>query len=70
MSKQKVKIHLYKDAERNKDDVFAALNGRSYLIKRGEDVFVPPEIAEVLSNAQRQNEKAAQTVKELANDGK
>ena len=32
-----------------KDDVYVGLNGRSFLIKRGEEVEVPVGVAEILA---------------------
>lgn len=51
-----VQVHLFMDGDKYKDDVFVAVNGRSYLIKRGETVMVPRSVAQVLeqSEAQRQ----------------
>ena len=54
-----VKIRLFKDNERYKDDVFVAVNGRSYQIKRGEEVEVPACVAEVLERSQHQDEATA-----------
>ena len=54
-----VKVRLFKDNERYKDDVFVAVNGRSYQIKRGEEVEVPESVAEVLERSQHQDEAAA-----------
>lgn len=46
-TKKMVKIRL--PLTRNeKNDVYVAVNGRSYLIKRGETVEVPEAVAEVL----------------------
>lgn len=35
-----------------KDDVYVALNGRAYLIKRGEAVRVPEGVAEILQHSE------------------
>lgn len=43
-----VKIKLFKDNDKYKDDVFVAVNGRTFLIKRGEEVEVPRCVKEVL----------------------
>ena len=43
-----VPIRLFKDNDKYKDDVFVAVNGRSFQIKRGETVQVPAYVAEVL----------------------
>lgn len=43
----KIKIPLTKT---EKEDVYVAVNGKSYLIKRGKTVEVPASVAEVLQN--------------------
>jgi hypothetical protein len=49
MAEKKVKIKL--PLTRNeKDDVYVALNGKPYLIKRGEEVEVPCGVAEILQH--------------------
>lgn len=44
-----VKIRIPRSRE-NQEDVFVAVNGRTWLIKRGVDVEVPPCVVEVLRN--------------------
>ena len=44
---KKVKVRLPL-TRKEKGDVYVAVNGKSYLIKRGEDVEVPEYVAEVL----------------------
>lgn len=44
-----VKIKIPKTRD-NADDVYVAVNGRSFLIKRGEYVEVPEYVAEVLQH--------------------
>jgi hypothetical protein len=46
-TEKKVKIRLPISREQ-KDDVFVAVNGRTWLIKRGEEVEVPECVVEVL----------------------
>lgn len=43
----KIKLPLTRS---EKDDEYAAVNGKSYLIKRGETVEVPDFVAEVLEH--------------------
>ena len=43
----KIKLPLTRT---EKDDVYVAVNGRSYLIKRGEFVTVPASVAEILQH--------------------
>ncbi len=59
MKNEKVKIRLFKDNARYKGDVFVGVNGRSYLIRRGDEVEVPAEVAEVLEHSAAQDEAAA-----------
>ncbi len=49
MAKETVKIKLPL-TRTEKEDVYVALNGKSYLIKRGEYVEVPVGVAEVLEH--------------------
>lgn len=37
----------------NNDDVFVAVNGRSFLIQRGVEVQIPRNVAEVLNQAEK-----------------
>lgn len=55
---EKVKIRLFKDNARYKNDVFVGVNGRSYVIRRGEEVEVPVEVAEVLEHSAAQDQAA------------
>ena len=43
-----MKIKLFKDNSRYKEDLFVSVNGVNYKIRRGVEVEVPPEVAEVL----------------------
>lgn len=53
--KVKIKLPL---TRKEKDDVYVAVNGKTYLIKRGEEVEVPAAVAEVLSNKEKMLEQA------------
>ena len=48
--KVKIKIPLTRDTS---DDVYVGVNGKTYLIKRGEEVEVPESVVEVLNNSER-----------------
>ena len=52
-------IHLFKDNGRYSSARFVSVNGEAYLIQRGVDVDVPPEVAEVLEHSQMQDELTA-----------
>lgn len=41
-----------------KDDVFVAVNGKKYLIKRGVDVRVPEAVAKVIKRSEKSMETA------------
>ena len=41
-----------------KEDVYVAVNGKSYLIKRGIEVEVPDYVAEVLKHSEESDMKA------------
>ena len=56
--KKTVKIRLYKDNDKYRDDVSVIVNGEVYIVKRGIEVEVPDFVAEVLENAQKQNQYA------------
>ena len=51
--KKNVRIRLFKDNSRYKGDLFVSVNGVNYKIRRGVEVEVPPEVAEVLERRQR-----------------
>ena len=52
-------IRLFKDNSRYKGDLFVSVNGVNYKIRRGVEVEVPPEVAEVLEHSQMQDERTA-----------
>ena len=54
-----MKIKLFKDNSRYKEDLFVRVNGVNYKIRRGVEVEVPPEVAEVLEHSQMQDERTA-----------
>ena len=59
---KRVEIELFKDSERYKDDVFVAVNGKAYQIRRGERVSVPAAVAEVIENSRRQEKATADLI--------
>lgn len=61
---EKVKIKLFKDGEKYKDDVFVCINGRAIRIKRGVEVEIPRAYAEVLDQAMIQSIKTAELIEE------
>lgn len=61
-----VRIKLQK-TRNEKDDVYVAVNGKSYLIKRGEYVDVPASVAEVLENKEKMLAEAMEFEAQVAN---
>lgn len=51
---EKVSMHLFKDNDKYNQDVVVGINGKKWQIKRGVDVEVPPEVAEVIRNSEAQ----------------
>lgn len=62
--KEEVEIELFYDGEKYKDPVYVGINGKGYLIKRGEKVKVPVAIAEILQQSAEQNKIARGLVRE------
>ena len=63
---QSVRIRLFKDNAKYKGDVFVSVNGRNYQIRRGEEVEVPAEVAEVLEHSAAQDEITARRIEQAA----
>ena len=57
--RKNVRIRLFRDNGRYKEDLFVSVNGVNYKIRLGVDVEVPPEVAEVLEHSQLQDERTA-----------
>lgn len=62
-----VKIKLEK-TRKEQADVYVAVNGKSWLIKRGEYVEVPASVAEVLENRERMLNEALEFEAQVANN--
>ena len=59
MTEKTVRSRLLRDTSRYKGDLFVSVNGVNYKIRRGVEVEVPPEVAEVLEHSQMQDERTA-----------
>ena len=59
MTEKNVRIRLFKDNGRYSSARFVSVNGVNYKIRRGVEVEVPPEVAEVLEHSQLQDERTA-----------
>ena len=60
-----VKLKLFKDNGQYKDDVFVAVNGRTFQIVRGEEVEVPASVAAVLEHSEAQDRRTAELMERL-----
>ncbi len=63
-----VEVRLFKDNGKYKDDVFVAVNGKSFQIKRGVTVKVPRYVKEVLDSSLKQDEYAARYSEKMADE--
>lgn len=63
-------INLFYDGDKYKDPLFVGINGMTWLVKRGEPVEVPVEVAEVINQSLAQDGKTAQLIRDLAGKGK
>ena len=56
---QRVVVRLPRNKGKNAvQEEFFSVNGKNYIIKRGEDVEIPIEVAEVIRNAEKDEEYA------------
>lgn len=65
---EKVSVHLFKDNNLYRDDVYVAVNGQNIKIKRGKQVEVDKMFAEVLDNSRAQDAAAADLSESLESD--
>ncbi len=56
---QKVKVKLFKDTERYKDDVTAVVNGKVWRIQRGKEVEIPMFVWKVIEKGMEQDFQTA-----------
>ena len=59
-----VEIELFRDEKDYKDDVFVAVNGRTWLIQRGKRVKVPRYVAMHIEAGRQQDIKTAKLIAE------
>lgn len=67
---QKVRVRLFKDNERYKDDVTVVVNGRVWRIQRGVDVDLPMYVWQVLEQSMAQDTKTAVMIQRESDDFK
>lgn len=66
--KELVPVRLFVDNDKYKNDVVVAVNGVTYIIKRGVDVEVPRFVKEVIDNSIAQDGATARMLQGLSND--
>ena len=64
-----VKIKLFKDNDKYKDDLFVGLNGRRYNIKRGVEVELPECVAEIIRLSEKQQRRTEALIDEMTSRG-
>ena len=67
---QKVRVRLFKDNERYRDDVTVVVNGRAWRIQRGVDVEIPMYVWQVLEASMAQDTKTAIMIQRESDDFK
>lgn len=65
---QKVTVRLMKDSGLYKHDVFVAVNGKGWLIKRGVPVQIPRYVAMALEDSLAQDEQTAMLIEKKTAD--
>ena len=63
-----VKVRLFKDNNKYKDDVFAAVNGDNCVLKRGLEVEVKRKIANLLENSDLQDYETSMLIEKKSNE--
>lgn len=58
-NKDKVDFYAFKDGGKYKDDIFVAVNGKTFKIQRGKHVKIPRYVAAVLENGMDQDAHTA-----------
>ena len=65
-----VKVKLFKDNDKYKDDVFVAVNGVGMIVPRGKEVEIPRKYAIAIQNSEAQAQFAAEYSEGLSESSK
>jgi len=65
---ERIPYELFYDGEEYSEDVSVKVNGKRYLIKRGEKVMIPRFVAHVLENQAKQRRASADYQRKLQED--
>ena len=63
-----VEVKLFRDNSKYKDDVFVAVNGENYNIKRGEKVYIKRKFADVLDKSDMQDYETSLLIEKKSNE--
>ena len=63
-----VPVFLQRDGHKESHQ-FVAINGRAYLVKRGEQVMVPKPVADVLQESMAEDNKTLDLIQKLKEKG-
>jgi len=55
-----VKVKLFKDNDKYRDDLFVAVNGKGMIVPRGKEVEIPRKYAIAIANSEAQDSFAAE----------
>lgn len=66
LSGETTTITLFYDGDKYKDPMFVGINGMTWLIKRGEPVEVPVEVANIVMDSIARDGTTAQMIRSLA----
>ena len=65
---ESVKVKLFRDNNKYKDDVFVSVNGENCVIKRGIDVEIKRKFAAVLDNSDLQDYETSLLIEKKSNE--
>lgn len=60
-----VTINLFMDNDKYKDDLIVPVNGKTWQIRRGEDVRVPRYVAAVIENSMKQDKATTAKIRSM-----
>ena len=63
-----VKVKLFRDNNKYKDDVYVSVNGENCVIKRGEDVMIKRKFAHVLDNSDLQDYETSKLIEKKSSE--
>jgi hypothetical protein len=59
-----IEFEAFYDDDKYKDDIYVAVNGRRFQIKRGEKVMIPRYVYEVIMNSEAQDKATARLMEQ------